>query len=158
MALFPSIRRWLVVGLLAIWWGGFTFYTLVVIPSGHQVLHSRLRQGFITQRVTRKLNWLGVVTLAMALTEVLAARSQPKRFRLLLGGWLVCVLTQIALFNLHARMDSLLDAAGMTITDEARFQTLHEYYLWPSSIGWLAAAVILATIGSPLKPKSQIAN
>lgn len=141
---FAVMRRLLAVLLLAIWWGGFTFYALAVIPSGHQVLRSQVRQGFITQRVTEKLNWLGVVTLAVVLAEVLAARPQPKRFRVLLGAWLVCAVTQAALFYCHARMSALLNVTRLTVTDDARFDFLHQCYLWPATIGWLASGLILA--------------
>lgn len=145
---FAAMRRLLAVLLLAIWWGGFTFYALAVIPSGHQVLRSRVRQGFITQRVTEKLNWVGVVTLAVVLAEVIAARPQPNRFRVLLGAWLVCVVTQATLFYVHARMSALLDATRLAVTDDARFYFLHQCYLWPATIGWLASGLILAkTVG-----------
>src|SRR5947207_2688570 len=112
-----SLRRLVVVFFLAAWWGGFAFYALAVIPSGHEVLHSRLRQGFITQRVTMKLNWLGLVTIGVALAEVLAAPPQSRRFRFLLGAWLVCLSTEVLLFYLHMHMDALLDQAKMAITD-----------------------------------------
>jgi hypothetical protein len=153
MAHLSSIRRLLVLALLAVWWGGFTFYALGVIPSGHQVLHSRVRQGFITQRVTVKLNLLGAVTLAVALTEVLTARSQAKRFRLLLGAWLVCVAAQAALFHIHVRMDALLDATRMTVTEQERFESLHLWYLWAATIGWAGGGVMLLLAGSPAQPR-----
>ena len=133
---------------LCLWFGGFTFYSLVVIPSGHQVLHNRMRQGFITQLVTDKLNLLGAVTLAIALAEVLAARSQAKRFRLLLCAWLTCVLCQIALFIIHGRMDALLDFTGLLILEEKRFEMLHLSYLWVATIGWLGGGLMLSLTAS----------
>lgn len=148
-----ALRRLFVVFLLATWWGGFTFYALAVIPSGHQVLRSRLRQGFITQRVTVRLNWLGVAAIAAAAVEVWAARKSPRRFRVLLGAWVVCAGTEAGLFSLHARMDELLDGKAMAITDQDRFDRLHEYYLWPATIGWGATAVMLGLLACPAKPR-----
>ena len=43
------LRRFLVLIALFFWQGGFTFYAAVVVPVGQQVLHSHLRQGFVTQ-------------------------------------------------------------------------------------------------------------
>src|SRR5665213_3585169 len=122
-------RRLLVVLLLATWWGGFTFYALAVIPSGHQVLHSQVKQGFITQSVTKKLNWLGVVTTAVALAEPLAARPKSVRFWFLLSAWFVCLAAQIALLCVHPLMDGLLDESTRTVLDESRFSNLHLIYI-----------------------------
>ena len=52
------LRRFLVLIALFFWQGGFTFYAAVVVPVGQQVLHSHLRQGFVTQQVTNYLNLL----------------------------------------------------------------------------------------------------
>src|ERR1700676_581956 len=68
-----ALRRWLAISLLAVWWGGFTFYSVVVVHTGHRVLRSKVRQGFITQQVTRQLNVLGIVTLAPLLGSAGAA-------------------------------------------------------------------------------------
>lgn len=142
-------RRLIVLFLLASWWGGFTFYALAVIPSGSQVLHSNLRQGFITQRVTMKLNLLGAVTIAAALTEVLAARQRARVFHFLLSAWLICLASQMSLFCLHIRMDALLDSARMTILDQDGFDFLHQVYLWPATIGWMASGAILGFLAWP---------
>jgi len=134
-----------------------TFYALAVIPSGQQVLHSHIRQGFITQRVTDRLNYLGIVTLSVALTEVLAARSLAKRFRVLVFAWLVCVTTLVALFYIHARMDGLLDPSHMAIVDDGRFESLHLCYLWAATIGWLGGGLMLALAASPVESRNASA-
>ncbi len=143
-------RRLVVVLLLAAWWGGFTFYALAVIPSGNQILHSNVRQGFITQRVTVKLNRLGLATIAVALIEVLAARGRQGAFRFLLAAWLICLATQVSLFYLHVKMDALLDPARMVILDQDRFDFLHQCYLWPATIGWMASGAMLGFLAWPL--------
>ena len=144
MAFLNYLRRLIVVLIMATWWGGFTFYALAVIPSGHQVLRSHVRQGFITQVVTRKLNWLGVVTLALALTETLSERRWPRRFRVSVGAWLICVAAQASLFYLHPRMDALLDPERMEVIDDMRYETLHQRYLCGATIGWSGALILLA--------------
>src|SRR3954471_14459767 len=48
------------VMVLAVWFGGFTFYSTVVIATSQEVLHSQLRAGLITQQVT---NWLNLISL-----------------------------------------------------------------------------------------------
>ena len=60
-----SARRFLTTLALALWWGGFTFYALVVIPTAQKVLHSHVKVGFITQQVTGWLNWCGVLALVL---------------------------------------------------------------------------------------------
>ena len=45
MTRFASIRRMLAIMLLALWWGGFTFYAGRVVFIGHEVLRSKVRQA-----------------------------------------------------------------------------------------------------------------
>src|SRR5690348_2373158 len=52
--------RFATVVVLAVWFGGFTFYSTAVISTSQQVLHSQLRAGLITQQVT---NWLNLISL-----------------------------------------------------------------------------------------------
>ena len=47
------IRQFLVMSAVALWLGGFTFYALVVVPTGTDVLGGSVEQGFVTQAVTR---------------------------------------------------------------------------------------------------------
>ena len=94
MTRFASLRRMLAIMLLALWWGGFSFYASRVVFIGHEVLRSKIRQGFITERVTNELNWLAAVTLALTAWELAAARS----FRLRRWPWMawgVAVTTTI---------------------------------------------------------------
>src|SRR6266478_146500 len=57
------ILRFLTIVAVAIWFGGFTFYSTVVIATAQEVLHSHLRAGLITQQVTRWLNLVSLVPL-----------------------------------------------------------------------------------------------
>jgi len=76
MSWLSRFRPWLAIVLLAVWWGGFTFYALVVVPTGHKVLKSKVHQGFITQQVTDRLNVLAAATGRAALaTDGFDSRS-----------------------------------------------------------------------------------
>ena len=137
-------RRLLAVLLLAVWWGGFTFYALVVVPTGHQVLHSKVRQGFITQAVTNKLNVLGVVTLTLLLWQWVATRREagsPGWSRTAGVSWLVLAASLAALCWLHPRLDTLLDAGQRSVLDDDKFYALHRIYLVVATVQWLAGAV-----------------
>src|SRR5258707_15304973 len=51
-------RRGLALAAFAVWLGGLTFYALVVVPVGTQVLGGPVAQGFVTQAVTVRLNFV----------------------------------------------------------------------------------------------------
>ena len=144
-------QGWLAMALFVIWWGGFTFYALVVVPTGHQVLHSTIRQGFITQSVTYRLNVLGVATLLMLLWHRCAQPTADSRTnrRLLSVTWLVMAGTLVGLFWLHPYLDQLLDQGDHRIIDEDRFYQLHRWYLLISAVQWLAGAIHLGTLTMP---------
>ena len=135
------LRRFLVILLLAVWFGGFTFYAEIVIPSGHKVLHSHLRVGLITQEVTRWLNLIGIVALAIFAWNVAALRNSEdkKRWRVLRGSWGTMVLMQIALFALHPVLDSQIVERGLSV--ETTFYSLHRVYLIVATVQWLATLV-----------------
>lgn len=146
MAWHASFRRWFAIALFSVWWGGLTFYALAVVPTGHQVLHSKVRQGFITQRVTNKLNWLGAVTLVALLVEVAARRERSTKWRVGCASWLAMAALLVALFVLHPRLDALLDGTSRSVVDDDRFYALHRIYLLVTTAQWLAGAVHLASL------------
>lgn len=145
MSSLARIRHTLALATFALWWGGFTFYAVVVIPSAHKILHSHMRVGFITQQVTHWINLVAVLALVFLLWELLsAALLTPQRRRWLWGAWLVMAAMQTALFILHPMLDRLLDFTAREIIDEPRFYFLHRVYLIVSTVEWLAAWVVLA--------------
>ena len=74
------LRRFLVLIALFFWQGGFTFYAAVVVPVGQQVLHSHLRQGFVTQQVTNYLNLTGAIALVpLAWEAAVPGDPSPRR-------------------------------------------------------------------------------
>ena len=139
------VRHTLALATFALWWGGFTFYAVAVIPTAQKVLHSHVKVGFITQEITHWLNLAAVLALAFLLWELLrAAQLTPRSRRWLWGAWLVMAAMQIALFILHPMLDRLLDFSAREITDEPRFYFLHRVYLCVSTVEWLAAWVVFA--------------
>ena len=130
------MRRYLVLLLFALWWGGFTFYSVVVVHTGHRVLKSKVRQGFITQKVTLQLNALGVVTLGGLAWELALARRRSG-WKLAVCSWVVMAVSLGVLYWLHGRMDGMLDPRSLSITDDAGFNSLHAVYLTISTIQWI---------------------
>lgn len=143
MSTLARIRHTLALATFALWWGGFTFYALAVIPTAHNILHSHVRVGFITQQVTHWINIAAVVALAFLLWELLgSARFTARRRRWCWGAWLTIITMQTGLFLLHPMLDRLLDFAAREILDEPRFYFLHRLYLGLSTGQWLAAWII----------------
>ena len=75
MSSIATVRRVVAILLLTLWWGGFSFYAGRVVFIGHQVLKSKIRQGFITERVTAELNWLAVAAMSNELLQHLPSPS-----------------------------------------------------------------------------------
>ena len=142
MSSIGTLRRVVAILLLTLWWGGFSFYAGRVVFIGHQVLKSKVRQGFITERVTAELNWFGVAALALVGVELLASRSSFRR-RPMWIAWAVTVIATLVLFLLHAKLAGMLDFSARQVADDAHFYDWHRVYLWTASVQWLAGAVLL---------------
>jgi hypothetical protein len=128
---------------LALWLGGFTFYSAAVIPVLHDQLGSPLDTGLVTQRVTDILNALGFATVVLGWLAVAIERRCGRVLRAgskdsvaLLGAFSACLL---ALLGLHLVMDRRLDSGSL-----AGFYPLHRAYLWISVLQWLASLGLLA--------------
>lgn len=140
MSRFAMVRRSLSVLLLALWWGGFGFYAGRVVFIGHEVWRSRIRQGFITERVTTELNWLALATLAVAGWELFASRSTTRRAAWF--SWAMALLCTTALFVLHSKLAGMLDFTARQVTDDAHFYQWHRVYLLFAAVQWLAVGVL----------------
>jgi hypothetical protein len=125
--------------MFALWMGGFTFYTLIVIPTGGKVLDGGERDvGFITQQVTNWLNWMGVAALPVLGWNVWAEGKGILR-RLLAVCWLGMALTQVGLFILHPILDGMLETQTHKIHGGSVFFDWHRRYMAVASLQWLAA-------------------
>ncbi len=126
------IRRFVGWVSLTLWWGGLTFYSLVVVPIGSEVFGTTA-QGFVTQRVTHWLNGIGLITLVFLLWNLTAVRR-----RLLIATWLLMAGCLAGLVVLHGSLDALLDPQSQSVYDAERFYNLHRVYLLVTAVQWLA--------------------
>lgn len=136
-----TLRRFVVLLLFATWFGGFTFFSAVVIPAGTRTLGSHEQMGFITQTVTTWLNGLGVAALCVLLWNCVAAwpDDRPLLGWGLGGSWVVMVAVQVALFATHATLDQMLDTVNHRVHDRAHFRAMHALYVNLSQVQWGAA-------------------
>ena len=135
------LRRIIAVLLLSLWWGGFSFYAGRVVFIGHEVLRSKIRQGFITERVTTELNWLALVALAFVGWEFFSHRSTTRRTAWAI--WSAALLMTLVLFPLHAKLAGMLDFAAHQITDDEHFYGWHRVYLLVATAQWLFGAALI---------------
>jgi hypothetical protein len=136
-------RRFLVITALLFWQGGFLFYAAVVVPVAQEELGSHLRQGFVTRRVTNRLNLSGAIALAIVALEL--ATADRKRWRRLARAilWLGMAAALALLVWLHIHLDSMLDPDQRLILDREHFYTNHRVYLWISTVQWAFGVVFL---------------
>src|SRR4051794_1472084 len=142
-------RRVVLVLALCLWFGGFTFYALVVIHTGHHVFPSRVEVGFLTQAVTRWLNLIGVGALCLMLWNVFADRKRQGRLLrgTLVVTWLVVAGIELVLFILHPKLDTLLNPQTHSIVSRSEFKSLHLLYMNLSTTQWIATIIyICATL------------
>ena len=137
------LRRVAATLFLSLWWGGFSFYAGRVVFIGHAVLHSKIRQGFITERVTTELNWLALATLAFAGWEFFASRAAYRRTAWVI--WSVALVTTLVLFPLHTKLAGMLDFATQVAADE-HFYGWHRVYLLVATVQWLFGAALIILV------------
>ncbi len=150
------LRRFLVLVALMFWQGGFLFYVSVVVPVGTAVLGSALRQGFITQQVTRWLNVSAIVALLILAAEwLLLPDDSIVRRRLRAGCWLVMALCQAVLHYLHQQLSLLMQGKGRIVLDPEAFYPLHRVYLWTHTLQWFVALLFLGLTLSAWKAEDR---
>ena len=120
--------------LWSCWWGGLTFYALVVVPIGTEVI-GNVEQGFITQRVT---GWHNALTATFVLAVVVNAYR--RRNKALWGFAATLSLILIALVIWHARLTSTMDFRNQTVP--ATFYAQHAIYLWFTAAEWALGIII----------------
>jgi hypothetical protein len=147
------LRLFFVVAL-AIYFGGFTFYSAFVIPILHDRLPSSLEAGRVTGRVTTALNAVGAVTLALGwclLASLVAGRGRgdraiPRQFWTLSISS-ICLGVLVAL---HGVLDRKLGSDALD-----GFYLWHRAYLWVSTVQWLANLGLLIQSARAVIPSQE---
>jgi hypothetical protein len=126
-----------------VWWGGFTFYASFVVPTGMKVLGNHVLMGFITERVSIKLNTACAVAIAISLLYILWGNATiPRKSKQVMAiNLLMMFLLLLSLSFLHVYMEASLDFEGRKVIEEPHFYFLHRIYLIISSIMWLQGIV-----------------
>ncbi|MFM8570861.1 MAG: hypothetical protein ACKOAU_04625 [Pirellula sp.] len=123
---------WILWGL---WWGGLSFYAIVVVPIGTEQIGS-VAQGFITQRVTQ---WHNLLCILMTLALAIEAYRTRNRFL-----WAACgtlgILTALLLAG-HAFLTQQMDFRAGTVP--ANFYSQHSIYLWLTAAEWCVGLFLL---------------
>lgn len=135
-----TLRRFLLLGALGFWQGGFTFYATVVVPMGEEVLGSSVDQGFVTQRVANYLNLAGAIALPLLFWDVAAMK---KKSWLRAVSWIIMAACLCFLAGLHPYLDQFLDAESKDVLNHDRFYVAHEVYLTASAVQWASGLVFL---------------
>lgn len=134
--------------LFAAWWGGLSFYAIVVVPIGTDQIGS-VEQGFITQKVTWWHN-----ALLIAMTALLMIEAWWRRNRWL---WtIVAGMTLVAVMLLfeHARLTSLMDFANQTVP--SGFYQQHAIYLWLTAAEWVLGIFMALLVGQQSTDASNV--
>ena len=142
MSIKPLATDWLAglyVVALAVWTGGFTFYSGVVIPILHDRLGDAFEVGQITRTVTDALNAIGLATILLGWISHRVERRAEQSERVVGGRCLlVTTILLVALVGSHRRMDRMLDSGTL-----AHFYVWHRGYLWVSIAQWLVNLSLL---------------
>lgn len=142
------IRLWRtgVLFLVALWFGGFTFYAGFVVPIGSEVLGSDRLQGFVTRDVTVSLNWIGVCALCALWIDFARFGRLRSMRRLACVTLLVATLLQLSLFVMHPWLDALLEPGTKAVDEAPMFYGRHRFYLLASGVQWVATLVHLFSV------------
>ena len=118
-----------------VWWGGITFYALVVVPIGTSDLGS-VEQGFVTQQVTIVHNWLSVILILCLICE-----SFNRSSRYLFGLGIALSVLTYKLFRWHGHLSSMMNFQARSV--QAGFYQEHAVYLWLIAAQWIIGLLIL---------------
>ena len=131
---FQNIWTLLVCITWGVWWGGLTFYTVVVVPIGTSDLGS-VEQGFVTQRVTIAHNWLSVLFILCLILE-----SAMRSSRFLFGLGIALLILTYELFRWHSHLSTMMNFQERTV--QAGFYQEHAVYLWLIAAQWIIGLIV----------------
>jgi len=138
------VCRILLLLVYALYWGGLTFYTGIVLRISHDVLNDPMVGGMITQRVTGVLQILGVVAVVLMLCNcVVVVRRSPSHGYALIACTVILGCSLVGLFVVHGHLDAIIDVETYEITDRVAFDASHQRYNQLTTIQWLASLAYL---------------
>lgn len=143
-----NLSRFLACLVLSLWFGGFTFYAVVVVPIGSEQLGS-MGQGSITQPVSEYLNWLGI-SAGIFIGLVLWRRHSGWSF----WAWLLFIFSHLILILLHHKLSGMFRPFEQET--DPNFHFWHEVYLTLIAVPWLAAFPIYWRLISPLQLQDPV--
>lgn len=142
-----SAGRYLVLLVLALHWGGLTFYTGIVVPISHDVLLDPMEGGLITQQVTHWIQLLAVASVVCMLLNAVWCRDKTSRLRIVLFGCpLLLAICTVGQFLVHRNLDAVIVVAEREITDQESFDTNHRWYNQLTTVEWLTSLTYMATM------------
>ena len=118
----------------AMWWGGLSFYALVVVPIGTELVGS-VEQGFITQKVTIWHNGLSILFVFC-----LAIEAYTRKSRVLWVVVSLLMMIDLALVFGHAKLTSQMDFESQSVP--SGFYAQHANYLWITASEWVLGMAI----------------
>lgn len=158
MSIIRSISRFVSECGPVFWLGGCTFHALLAIPAGHDAIGSRTI-GFITQRVTRGLNLIGVGAIAILVVNAIVARAVISKMKRIAVATSLSplVITLLIQLRLHPQIGTTLQASDQCIRDYARFRALHTLYEQAAIVQWFVglAHLWLLLPGRRERPEAQ---
>ena len=140
----PWYARTVMLFVFALYWGGLTFYTGIVVRIIHFVLNDPMDGGLITQRVTNYLQLLGFCVLPFMIWNGMAVVRRSKRLGvmlLVLTGILAASLT--CLVWVHSELDAVIDSESREVIEREIFTVLHRRYNQTTTVQWISAVIFL---------------
>lgn len=153
-----TLVKYLTLLSFCLWFGGFLFYSAFVISNAHAVLGDHETVGMITQRVTKILNIIGVVTICLLYANLLKERDYIKHKRFKMSQFILgfLFLSLIGLFIIHNMMSKYIDPVKLELTEYKKFYRLHRVYLIISIVQFFCLLNYLSTLLRTLTIKDEL--
>ena len=148
------VLRSITLFLFSLWFGGFLFYSGIVISNAHAVVGDHETVGMITQRVTGTLNIIGVPTIGFLFFTLIQEKKKlpVNKFKasFILLSLITCCL--IALFIFHALMSQYIDPVKLELSEHKKFYRLHRVYLIISTVQFFCLLGYIPSFIKTLSP------
>ena len=139
-----SFVRIVLILLFALFWGGLTFYTGIVVRVIHSNVNDPMDGGLITQQVTLYLQHLATATLMAMFVNAVLVVKQSRRYGIAL--LVCCTLLACAvagLYFVHGQLDSVIDRGNAAILDREVFTINHRRYNQFTTLEWISSILYL---------------